>query len=131
MSITKFIRGVDLTNQTLNVGLALQGIEDMAQLEWLRLDRAQLESIPAKLHSLARLKNLEISNNQITAIANEIGRLPSLERLRINGNAISTLSDGFFRSAHLHTLLLAHNQVLAQATFRIAPLAARSPALTL
>ena len=111
MSVAKYVRGLDLRDQSLHVGVALGGVEGMAALEWLRLDRTQLDALPAALFALAKLRRLEISYNGVNAIATEIARLPALERLRANGNAIADIPDSFFRNAHLHTLLLAHNKV--------------------
>jgi Leucine-rich repeat (LRR) protein len=68
-------------------------------------------ALPVQLHTLTRLRRLDIANNALGALATELARLPALERVRARGNAIADVPDSFFRNTHLHTLLLAHNQV--------------------
>jgi len=65
MSVAKFVRGLDLNEHSLNVGLALNGVGEMVNLEWIRLDHTKLSLIPEELFKLRKLKRLTLSNNQV------------------------------------------------------------------
>ena len=68
-ALSKFIKGLDLEHQDLSVGVSLSQLGDMTNLEWIRLDRTNIDEVPDELFKLNKLKKLSLSHNLVCSLA--------------------------------------------------------------
>lgn len=65
MALSRFIKGLDLENHDLSVGVSFSQLGDMTNLEWIRLDRTNIDQVPQEVFRLTKLKKLTLSHNQV------------------------------------------------------------------
>lgn len=132
-ALNRFIKGLDLNDVDLSVGLQFSQLGDMTNLEWIRLDRTNLSDIPKEVLRLGKLKKLSLSHNQVRLAAAhlcaqlthvtllglaqidrlvyDLQELASMEVFKARYNNVLDIADGLFLRWDIRSLNLAHNKL--------------------
>ena len=70
--VLPFIRGIDLTLNDLEDERFPEAMEDMTSLRWLKLNNANLKTIPPELSKLVKLEHLTMKKNQVDTINSHV-----------------------------------------------------------
>ena len=81
--VLPFIRGIDLTLNDLEDERFPEAMEDMTSLRWLKLNNANLKTIPQEVAKLQKLEHLTMKKNQVDNINNHIKNLSCLRTLNL------------------------------------------------
>ncbi|ORX76556.1 L domain-like protein [Anaeromyces robustus] len=104
----KNLNTLDVTN---DIGLNLDKIGDLTNLEYLYLTCKNITSIPDSIGNLKKLKEIDLFGNPISVIPDTIGNLENLVNLYLGDNRIETLPDSIGNLKNLKYLYLARNQI--------------------
>jgi Leucine-rich repeat (LRR) protein len=83
----------------------------LRNLQYLELDRTQLQELPAELVALKALSVLKISNNQLSKVPEICARLPQLKTLQLNNNQLSGVPEWLGHCRSLQQVDLSFNQI--------------------
>ncbi len=85
----------------------------MTGVQWLRLDKTQLNEIPEEMGKLHKLEHLSLKNNQLEKLFGELTELGCLRSLNLRHNIIksSGIPPELFHLDELTTLDLSHNKL--------------------
>ncbi|XP_046966291.1 protein flightless-1 [Vanessa cardui] len=108
-----FVRGVDFTCNDFSGDKFPDAIRYMTGLQWLRLDKTNLEEIPEELGKLMKLENLSLKKNNLEKLFGELTELKCLRSLNVRHNKVksSGIPAELFRLEELTTLDLSHNRL--------------------
>ncbi|OWR42979.1 protein flightless-1 [Danaus plexippus] len=108
-----FVRGVDFTCNDFSGDKFPDAIRYMTGLQWLRLDKTNLEEIPEELGKLMKLENLSLKKNNLEKLFGELTELKCLRSLNVRHNNVKTsgIPAELFRLDDLTTLDLSHNRL--------------------
>ncbi|XP_034831770.1 protein flightless-1 [Maniola hyperantus] len=108
-----FVRGVDFTCNDFSGDKFPDAIRYMTGLQWLRLDKTNLDEIPEELGKLMKLENLSIKNNNLEKLFGELTELKCLRSLNVRHNNVksSGIPAELFSLEELTTLDLSHNRL--------------------
>lgn len=101
------LKNLDLSRNFLN-GTLSNALQDLTQLESLRLDENQLQALPAEVGGWMRLKHFSAAHNQLVTLPAEMSRWLNLETLNLRFNKLAALPDTS-QWSKLRKLWLAHN----------------------
>ncbi|KAI8436977.1 hypothetical protein MSG28_010385 [Choristoneura fumiferana] len=110
-----FVRGVDFTCNDFSDEKFPDAIRYMTGLQWLRLDKTNLNEVPEELGKLMKLENLSIKNNNLEKLFGELTELKCLRSLNVRRNRVksSGIPAELFHLEELTTLDLSHNRLKA------------------
>ncbi|CAH0715389.1 unnamed protein product, partial [Brenthis ino] len=108
-----FVRGVDFTCNDFSGEKFPDAIRYMTGLQWLRLDKTNLEEIPEELGKLMKLENLSLKKNNLEKLFGELTELKCLRSLNVRHNNVksSGIPAELFKLEELTTLDLSHNRL--------------------
>ncbi|CAH0398250.1 unnamed protein product [Chilo suppressalis] len=108
-----FVRGVDFTCNDFSNDKFPDAIRYMTGLQWLRLDKTNLNDIPEELGKLMKLENLSLKNNSLEKLFGELTELKCLRSLNVRHNKVksSGIPAELFWLEELTTLDLSHNKL--------------------
>ncbi|XP_078700505.1 uncharacterized protein LOC144927131 isoform X2 [Branchiostoma floridae x Branchiostoma belcheri] len=89
--------------------LVPEDIGRLKNLENLRMENSDLESLPEGVRELVQLKYLNISDNRFTSVPEQIMNLPNITELHLSGNRISRLPLTLSRMARLKNMIIGDN----------------------
>lgn len=110
---------VSSSRALINVGSSLQdgkfpkNIKHMSGVQWLKLDRTGIDTIPEEMGRLMKLEHLSMKNNQLEKLYGELTDLTCLRSLNMRRNNIksSGIPNELFDLEELTTLDLSHNKL--------------------
>jgi len=109
--VLPFIRGIDLTLNDLEDERFPEAMEDMTSLRWLKLNNANLKTIPPELSKLVKLEHLTMKKNKVDTISNHVKNLSCLRTLNLRYNQLThtSIPPEVFENEELSTLDISHN----------------------
>jgi Leucine-rich repeat (LRR) protein len=99
------VTGIELTARKL-LGPIPASIGNLTQLETLRLEYNDIDSIPPEIGSLVNLQTLNLFANDIPSLPPEIGDLSGLQWLSLAANPMTSLPDEIGNLVSLDTLYI-------------------------
>ncbi|XP_048519020.1 protein flightless-1 [Dendroctonus ponderosae] len=111
--VLPFVRGVDFTRNDFSEGKFPDAVAYMTGVQWLKLDRTQLRSIPKEMGSLMKLEHLSLTRNELEKLHGELTELNCLRSLNLRHNKVksSGIPAELFHLEELSTLDLSHNNL--------------------
>ncbi|XP_041979450.1 protein flightless-1 [Aricia agestis] len=108
-----FVRGVDFTCNDFGGDKFPDAIAHMTGLQWLRLDKTNLDCVPEELGKLMKLENLSLKKNNLEKLFGELTELKCLRSLNVRHNKVksSGIPAELFKLEELTTLDLSHNKL--------------------
>lgn len=109
--VLPFVRGIDFSRNDFSDGKFPHSVRLMSGVQWLKLDRANINQIPEELGNLMKLEHLSLVYNDLERLYGELTELSCLRTLNIRHNRVksSGIPAELFRSEELTTLDLSHN----------------------
>ncbi len=84
---------------------------DLTELEWLDLEKNELEELPKSIGFLTRLKVLRLGGNNLSNMPKTLGNLKELLELDLENNQLVELPESIGDLAKLEELYLSRNQL--------------------
>ncbi|KAL9702468.1 hypothetical protein quinque_005986 [Culex quinquefasciatus] len=111
--VLPFVRGIDFTYNDFSDGKFPKNIKHMSGVQWLKLDRTGIDTIPEEMGRLMKLEHLSMKNNQLEKLYGELTDLTCLRSLNMRRNNIksSGIPNELFDLEELTTLDLSHNKL--------------------
>ncbi|XP_065347156.1 protein flightless-1 [Cloeon dipterum] len=111
--VLPFVRGVDFTNNDFSDGRFPTSVKLMTGVQWLKLDKTNLASVPEEMGKLVKLENLSMKGNNLDRLYGELTDLSSLRSLNLRRNKVksSGVPAELFKLEELTTLDLSHNNL--------------------
>ncbi|XP_030381429.1 protein flightless-1 [Scaptodrosophila lebanonensis] len=112
MSVLPFVRGIDFTKNDFSKTFP-NSMRQMSRVQWLNLDRTQLQEIPEELGHLQKLEHLSLNHNNLDKLFGELTELACLRSLDLRHNHLknSGIPPELFLLEELTTLDLSHNNL--------------------
>jgi len=104
----KNLKYLDVSN---DIGLNLDKIGYLTNLEYLYLNCENITSLPESIGNLKKLKEIDLYGNPISVIPDTIGDLESLVDLYLGDNNIEVIPESIGNLKNLKYLYLARNQI--------------------
>lgn len=80
-----------LQDRALKDLASIQGELDPAIVDYVNLDRNELEAFPPELAKLAKLKWLRLNRNRLSALPDDLSSLANLRRIYLKGNRFTSV----------------------------------------
>lgn len=111
--VLPFVRGVDFTRNDFSEGKFPEAVRSMTGVQWLKLDRTNLEEIPKEMGNLMKLEHLSLTRNNLEKLYGELTELNCLRTLNLRYNKVrsSGIPAELFHLEELSTLDLSHNNL--------------------
>uniref|UniRef100_A0A7E4W5T9 Protein flightless-1-like protein n=1 Tax=Panagrellus redivivus TaxID=6233 RepID=A0A7E4W5T9_PANRE len=111
--VLPFVRGVDFSRNDFSGQRFPHELEQMTQMTWLKLNRAQLERVPDELSRLTNLEHLQMTRNMLTNVHGELSDLPHLRSVIVRNNQIKTsgIPTDIFRMKDLTIIDFSNNSL--------------------
>ncbi|CAH0380666.1 unnamed protein product [Bemisia tabaci] len=111
--VLPFVRGVDFSFNDFSDGKFPHAVHLMTGVQWLKLNRSNIEQIPEELGKLIKLEHLSLIRNDLEKLYGELTELSCLRTLNLRHNKIksSGVPADLFKLEELTTLDLSHNNL--------------------
>ncbi|CAG9834779.1 unnamed protein product [Diabrotica balteata] len=111
--VLPFVRGVDFTRNDFSGDKFPYAVNSMTGVQWLKLDRTNLEQIPKEMGNLLKLEHLSLTRNNLEKLYGELTELNCLRTLNLRHNKIksSGIPVELFHLDELSTLDFSHNNL--------------------
>ncbi|XP_057668841.1 protein flightless-1 [Diorhabda carinulata] len=111
--VLPFVRGVDFTRNDFSGDRFPCAVSSMTGVQWLKLDRTNLEEIPKEMGNLLKLEHLSLTRNHLEKLYGELTELNCLRTLNLRHNNIKTsgIPAELFHLEELSTLDFSHNNL--------------------
>lgn len=90
-----------------------KNIKHMSGVQWLKLDRTGMDTIPDEMGKLVKLEHLSMKNNQLEKLFGQLSELGCLRSLNVRRNKLKShaIPSDLFELEELTTLDLSHNRL--------------------
>uniref|UniRef100_A0A182NT12 Protein flightless-1 n=1 Tax=Anopheles dirus TaxID=7168 RepID=A0A182NT12_9DIPT len=111
--VLPFVRGIDFTNNDFSDEKFPKNIKHMSGVQWLKLDRTGMDTIPDEMGKLVKLEHLSMKNNQLEKLFGQLSELSCLRSLNVRRNKLKShaIPSDLFELEELTTLDLSHNRL--------------------
>ncbi|KAK7794573.1 hypothetical protein R5R35_003590 [Gryllus longicercus] len=111
--VLPFVRGVDFTSNDFSDGRFPDAVQLMTGVQWLKLDKTNLDQIPEEMGKLLKLEHLSLVRNNLERLYGELTDLACLRTLNVRHNKVksSGIPADLFQLEELTTLDLSHNKL--------------------
>ncbi|XP_025831083.1 protein flightless-1-like, partial [Agrilus planipennis] len=111
--VLPFVRGLDFARNDFSDGKFPEAVSLMTGVQWLKLDRTNLNEVPKEMGQLLKLEHLSLTRNNLEKLHGELTELGCLRTLNLRRNKVrnSGIPIELFNSEELSTLDLSHNNL--------------------
>ncbi|XP_042857441.1 leucine-rich repeat-containing protein 47-like [Penaeus japonicus] len=104
------LMGEDVNKKIENEGLD-PDLCHLTQLNFLRVSKSPLSSVPESISLLANLTNLVLDGNKLESLSGAVGKLDKLKVLDVSRNSLETLPEEIGQLTRLTTLNVSFNKL--------------------